>query len=120
MIKGESMLNEDVIHLQSAHITQYTDETGRTAWKVRKNITSEDLAELPKDLTEDEVFKVMGFARKFELIAFNEGIKLGKQELKVAYDSMVAQLQRELQLMRGENERLATKLEKFILSEVEV
>ena len=114
------MLNTDIIHLQHAHITQYTDEGDKTAWKVRKNITSEDLAELPGNFTEDEVFKVMEFAREFELVAFQEGIRLGKKETKGVLGPFIINLQKELQMIRGENERLSTTLEKFILSGVEI
>jgi len=111
------MLNEDIIHLQNAHITQYSGVNGKTDWKVRKNITNEDLAELPGDFTEDEVFKVMKFARDFELIAFNEGIAFGKKEMRNHYESIITRTQQNLRLAREENERLATKLEKFIISE---
>jgi len=111
------MINNDLIHLQHSHITQYTNGDEKSEWKVRKNITSEDLAELPKELTEDEIFKVMEFARKFEIIAFNEGIKLGKKEMKKAYDTIIERLEDNIKLAREENERLATKLEKFIISE---
>ena len=65
----KELVNEDIIHLQHAHITQYSDINGAGPWHVRKNITNEDLAELPSDLTEAEVFTVMDFARKYELIA---------------------------------------------------
>ena len=112
------MENEDIIHLQNAHVTQYNNEgSNKTEWKVRKNITSEDLFELPGDLTEAEVFKVLEFARKYELIAFNEGIRFGKNELKRSYDSTIKQLQNNIMLAREENIRLATTLEKFIISE---
>lgn len=114
------MTNTDIIHLQHAHITQYSGDDGKTAWKVRKNITSEDLAELPGDFTEDEVFKVMEFAREFELIAFSEGTKLGKKVMRDTLDPFIVNLQKELQIICEENERLATKLEKFILSGVEI
>jgi hypothetical protein len=115
--KGDYMINEDIVHLQHAHVTQYSGQNGCTNWKVRKNITSEDLAELPGDLTEDEVFKVLEFARNFELIAFNEGIKFGKKQAWSLYDPLVNRLKDDLKLALEANERLATKLEKFILSE---
>ena len=111
-------VNEDIIHLQNAHVTQYTNEgTTKTEWKVRRNITSEDLFELPGDLTEEEVFKILAFARKFELIAFNEGIKLGKDKTKKIYEIAIQRLENNIVLAREENIRLATSLEKFIVSE---
>ena len=114
MINGE---NKDIIHLQNAHITQYSNANGKSQWKVRKNITSEDLAELPGELTEEEVFKVIEFARTFELIAFNEGVRFGKKEMRNYYESILNNLKQTLILARNENVRLAEKLEKFIISE---
>jgi len=64
------------------------------------------------------VFKILEFARNFELIAFNEGIKLGKEKVRLGYESMVERLQNNITLAREENIRLATSLEKFIVSEV--
>jgi len=109
--------NKDYIHLQNAHVTQYTSVNEKTDWKVRKNITSEDLAELPGDLTEAEVFKVLEFARDFELIAFNTGIRFGKAEMRNHYEPIISRMKQDVLLMRSENERLASKLEKFIISE---
>jgi len=71
---------KDLIDLQNAHVTQITNEVkGKSAWKVRQNITSEDLYDLPANLSEKDVFTVLDFAREFELIAFNAGIQFQKQ-----------------------------------------
>lgn len=72
---------KDLIDLANAHVTQITSEqNGKSAWKVRQNITSNDLAELPANLSEKDVFACLDFARKFELIAFNVGIEFQKQQ----------------------------------------
>lgn len=102
--------NKDLIHLQHAHATQYTNTEGKSAWKVRKNITSEDLAELPGELTEAEVFSIMDFARKFEDIAFNTGISYGKDVVREQQENITAGYKRQLVLFRNENERLADAL----------
>lgn len=107
-------VNKDLIHLQNAHVTQLTDGNERTDWMVRKNITNEDLATLPKHFTEKEVFEVLDFARKYELIAWNEGIRFGKQKTKAVYDPLLEQMEKNLAIAREENERLATILEKHI------
>lgn len=107
----------NLIHLQDAHTTQFTANGEKGPWLVRKNITSEDLAELPKDLTEGEVFSVLDFAKKFELIALNVGIKYGQMMFKSKFDLIVTDYNNQLQLLRDENERLATALLKQISKE---
>ena len=92
---------KDLIDLQNAHVTQITTEqAGKSAWKVRQNITSKDLAELPAHLNEKDVFTCLDFARRFELIAFNAGIGFQKTQLK-----------NEVQAMAQENIRLAAVIE---------
>lgn len=107
----------NIIDLAAAHVTQYSDTKGKSKWHVRQNITSKDLFELPGELTEAQVFKIMNFARKFELIAFNAGITFGKQKIKDIYDPVIAQLRANLELAKQENERLADILQKHIKSE---
>lgn len=116
-VKAEAV-NNDLVHLQHAHVTQYSNSKGNSMWKVRKNITSEDLYELPSELTEEEVFAILDFAREFELIAFNEGIRFGKKEVRRTYESTIATYERTLKLAREENERLSDKLIKLISKEM--
>ena len=95
---------KEYIDLQSAHITQYTTEQdGKSAWKVRQNITSKDLFEFPGHLSEKDIFTCLEFARKFELIAFNTGIQFQKDVQK-----------EQIQIARQENERLAAALDKLM------
>ena len=63
------MSQEELIELQSAHVTQYTNDGVKTDWNVRKNITSENLFTLPMRLTESEVFVLLNNVRKYELKA---------------------------------------------------
>jgi hypothetical protein len=104
----------DIIHLQNAHVTQYSGINGKSNWKIRKNITNEDLAELPGHLTEKDVFQILDVARKFELIAFNEGIVLGKKISKNLYEPVIDKYKEFQIIAKEENERLADKLEQLI------
>ena len=117
-MENNELKNEDLVHLQHAHVTQYSDSKGNSKWKVRKNITNEDLFELPSDLTEEEVFEILRFAREFEIIAFNEGIRFGKKEVKRRYESIIKNYEENLRLVREENDRLANKLLKLISKEM--
>lgn len=106
--------NNDLIHLQNAHITQHTNGHVKSEWKVEKNITNERLAVLPKHFSEADVFTIMDFARKFELIAWNEGIAFGKMKTVKVYEPTIRELQQKLEMATQENERLAEILEKHI------
>ena len=92
----------EYIKLQSAHATQISSEkNGKGAWKIRENITSKDLFELPGHISEKDIFTILDFAKKFELEAFNAGIQFGKNINKT-----------NLQIARNENNRLSSILEK--------
>lgn len=108
----------EYIDLQHSHVTQHTNNNEKTPWRVCQNITNRRLAELPKQLTEAEVFDIMAFAKKYELLAFNEGIAFGKKETVKVYDEQIKILKDRLNMAIGENERLATVLDKQTRKEV--
>ncbi len=95
--------------LATAHVTQLKNGSKRTDWFIRENQTSKDIHALPSRLTEAEVFDILGFARKYELQAFNEGVDLQK--------AITVQLTKEyeakFQAQVHENIRLADTLERI-------
>ena len=101
---------EDLIFLQNAHVTQYTEKNGKSNWKVRKNITSEDLYELPGEWSEKQVFAALHFARDFELVAWNEGIQFGKNWNTTAFQQREDQFKKVIIELKEANERLSEKL----------
>lgn len=109
-------INKDLIDLQQAHVTQFTTESGakKGPWLVRQNITSKDLAELPSYLSEADVFTILDFARKYELLAFNIGIDFGKKKTVKVYKTLLDRLELKLKMATEENERLAGILDKHI------
>ena len=108
----------EFIDLQSSHITQHSSGTTKTPWKVEKNITNEELFRLPSHLNETEVFAIMRAAKKFELIAFNQGTKFGKQKQMEIYKPLLDEFETKLKLAREENERLAEVLDRLTRKEV--
>ncbi len=102
------------IDLQSAHITQHTNGQNKTDWEVKANITEENLFTLPKHLNESDVFTIMEFARKYELIAFNAGIAFQKGKQNEVLQSKIIQLSEIVKELSNENERLATVLDNTI------
>lgn len=104
-----------LIDLAAAHVTQYTEAGDtKTDWFVRQNITSKDLAVLPGRFTEEEVFKILDFAREFELIAFNVGIQFQKKLSDEHYQKLLDGHKRVIDELTTANDRLATKLEGLI------
>lgn len=105
---------EDLIHLQNAHVTQHSTKEGKSAWKVQKNKTNEDLYDLPGHFSEKDVFAALHFARDFELIAFNSGIQFMKIEMerKILEDREKAMTV--IHKLESANNMLANKLAKFI------
>jgi len=108
----------DLIDLQTAHVNQGTTNNVKTEWSVRKNITSEQLGTLPKRFTEAEVFHVLDFARKYELIAFNAGIQHAKSLANGILKQEITTLRAEITDLSENNEYLANVLEQFTNKEV--
>ena len=104
----------ELIDLQSAHMTQHTGENGKTDWSVEKNITNERMTTLPKRLKETEVFSIINFAKKYELIAFNTGIEFQKDKQNAFLTATIKELQKNNQDLADENIRLAGILDNLL------
>ena len=108
------MVDNNIIDLQAASITQHTDGHEKTEWVIHKNITGEVLGRLPKHLTESEVFAIMDFARKYELVALNVGIQHQKSLQNEFLKAEIDNLKEVVTGLGGENERLCSILEQHI------
>jgi len=109
-----------LIDLQNAHATQFTDPEGaKSLWFVRQNETNNDLYKLPGHWKEEDVFTTLDFAREFELIALNAGIRYGN---RMSVDAFTIEKNNLLKVIEGltkSNNMLAEKLGKFIGEGVE-
>ncbi len=112
------MKNTEFIHLQNSHVNQQTQGHVKSPWSVQKNITNEELAEFPPHIQDNDMFLIMNFAKKFELIAFNEGINFGKKRQNDILNPFIEELKHNLKLAREENERLAETLDRLTKQEV--
>lgn len=108
----------DLIDLQSAHMTQHEGKDGKTDWSVEKNITNERMTLLPSRLNEGEVFSIMRFAKKYELIAFNTGINFQKNKQNTFMKATIKELQKNNSELAAENIRLVGILENLLPEEV--
>lgn len=101
---------EEYIKLQNANITQHSSGGDKTSWKIYANSTGELLGELPRHLTESEVFSIINLARQYEHQAFNIGIKLGKEKTAKVYEDKISDYVEVIKQIREENERLSEAL----------
>jgi len=105
----------ELIDLQSAHVTQIsTDADGKGDWHVKKNITGEHLHTFPPNINDTLMFNILNFAKRFELIAFNAGIKFQKTKQNEYLQAQINELVAVNRELGEENVRLSTIIENLI------
>lgn len=108
-----------LIPLAVAHVNQTTDSNGvKSPWEVQENETNSVLDILPREFSDAEMFKVLHFARKFEALAFDTGMKHMQQELFGKWDIEKENLLKVIKGLETANYKLADKLEMLIGEEV--
>ena len=106
--------NKILIPLAAAHVNQYTTSEGKSPWEVQENITNDLLAVLSREFSDQQMFRVLEFGRKFELLAFNIGMKHMQNELIPRFEVEKSNLIKIIKDLEKANERLADKLSTFI------
>ena len=111
--------------LATAVMTQYTGTKGKSAWKICDNKGNE-LAEIPGTLTEQQAMDILHIFRKFEKIAFNDGIAFQKkqnpEQIKILNNQVLVlteqnkNLRKHGEAMFKENERIGGKLDELLTS----
>lgn len=108
-----------LIPLATAHVTQTkTDKAGKSTWSVEANESNEVLAKLDANYTEKQVFEILDFARKYELLAMNIGVQFQKDMSDTYWKNVEAKLKKVIKELTVANDRLAEKLETLIGEEV--
>lgn len=110
------MDNKDLIDLQNCNAYQQTNDGNKTDWIIRKNITGEELAKFPLNVSDKLMFSIMDFAKKYELIALNAGIQFqkGRQDESLTQENIA--LKQNLKAATDRTEQLSNILEKHQLS----
>lgn len=104
-----------LIPLAAAHVNQYKDSSGeKSPWEVQENETNNLLAVLPRTFTDKEMFRVLHFGRKFELLGFNIGMRHMQSELTPKWEKEKENLLRVIKELETANSKLAEKLGTFI------
>ena len=104
----------ELIDLQSAHVTQTTEQGVRSDWNVKKNITGEVLHVFPPSISDTLMFEVLNFAKKYELLAFNEGINFQKGKQNEFLSAQITELVGVNRELGAENVRVTTILENLL------
>lgn len=104
---------ENLIDIQLASATQFTEKGKRTKWIVN-SYKGKPLYELPIHWSEKDTMAAIHFARKFELIAFNIWINFQRQKLEKSFDGERKALKEQIRLLEEANWRLAEQLGDFI------
>jgi len=108
------------IDLANCNMHQTDGDKGKSPWYIRRNITGETLHEFPPNINNNLMFNIIGFARKYELIAFNKGMSAQKKLSQEKMIEMTKQFTVQNLSLVAENERLATKLMKLIGDEADI
>lgn len=106
--------------LSKAYATQLDGgPDGKSEWVVY-NENKEEIYRLPMHWNESEVMAAIHFGRKFELIAFNEGIEFQKglapTEIK-SLRAIVKNLEAEKMVLKAEVNKLGTALDTWVAEE---
>jgi len=104
--------------LAIATATQHSKDGKNGEWAVNSN--GKKLWSLPESLTPQEAMHVIKFARKFEEVAYNQGIEFQKKDAPrriSTLEKIVRNLRAENQILLSENEKIGDKLDVLIKSE---
>ena len=102
---------QEFIDLQAAHVTQNSVHGVKGEWHVKKNVTLEELDVFPANISDTIMFKILNFARKYELIAFNAGIKFQKDKQNELLMAKIKEQQSIINDFCAENARITEILE---------
>lgn len=102
----------DKIQLASCNAFQLTESGKKGDWVIRENVTDEELYRLNGKISDQDMFEIMKFARKYELIAFNAGIQLQKERACKQLQVENAQLRSDMAGILARNDELADALER--------
>lgn len=81
----------DQIPLANANANQNTVDGVKGDWVIRENITDRELAVFDGRISDEDMFNILRFARKYELEAFNTGIRFQKERENVDVQRLISE-----------------------------
>ena len=89
---------------------------GDPNWKCMDPVDDQVIFELPlRAFDAHQAMRLLRSVRKYELDAFNIGIRFGKKQYKNVFDQQLNELQEQNNALKVMNERLSTQLERHIV-----
>lgn len=101
---------KDLIPLQNSNAFQTGSGAEKSDWLIRENETDAELFELPKTISDSDMFAVRRFAKQFELNALNIGIEFQKKQQDFKSQERILQLEEALKESIEHSNKLARKL----------
>lgn len=111
------MITEDLVPLANANAHQLTVKGVKQDWLIRENISDQELATLNARISDEDMFAILHFARKYELAALNAGIAFQKDKQNKALNEQIARLLGERAAMIEHNEQLAVTVDRLTRGE---
>ena len=111
------MITQDVVPLANANANQTTSDGVKSDWTVRENITDRKLATFNARISDEDMFAILHFARKYELEAFNAGVDFQREKQNSAHKTEVTQLILERGAMIKRNNELAETVDRLTRGE---
>jgi len=102
---------KSLLALATTHVNQYSKGSEKTDYQLQLNETGEVIYEFPKALTDAQMFGIMDFMKKYELEAFNTGIKFQKTKDNKVLKETIDILKGTIDVLEAENDRLANALD---------
>lgn len=101
--------------LQDCQATWVQDQDDNQ-WIIRDSDGNE-LGKFPAHLKDKEVMDIVHFARKYELLAFKDGLETGQESMKTVMKNKIIEMDMQLMVLRRQNEELADHLDRLISDE---
>lgn len=116
------MNNQDttnsLVELADSHVTQHTSGHIKSDWSVFTAGNDKVLQMFPNTHTEQDIFRIMDFAKEYELKALNAGIAFQKDKQNLLLANTIAEYKKITAGLMADNERLAAALEKEMFKRI--
>lgn len=103
----------DLVDLRAAHVTQLTHKGVKGDWSVRANVTEEELGTFNGRISDEDMFAILRFSRKYELIALNAGIEFQRHKQVEIQMERIQNLTAELEAATAHSDKLAATVERL-------
>jgi hypothetical protein len=97
---------------KNSNCFQTSTEDGESDWVLRENKTNKQLFVLPKCIKDSDIFRILDFVKAIEADSYKAGVNFYKSKCNSYYGKMLAEKESIIQLLKEENSKLATALNK--------